>query len=242
MSTNNASSPKLTEGFDSSPLNNYHPTLRSDHSLSSNSFDASQASLRTSLYFQEELTQSERHLVALSKFGTQQCFITAQNQGQQSNMATLTPTLQTLVPLQQHALPRSSSEANDSFSNVKNALLSHQNQELFVGLNYQQQEKTSPTQWRSKVDTMARRRLVFVIQALLRHMRPDIEANSVLLKYMARFIEHHLYKTAPSREHHFDQSTLVARLKQLSASSDQMLRAVEGRRGPRDAQSRSISS
>lgn len=226
MSTNNASSPKLTEGFDSSPLNNYHPTLRSDHSLSSNSFDASQASLRTSLYFQEELTQSERHLAALSKFGTQQCF-TAQNQGQQSNMATLTPTLQTLVPLQQHALPRSSSEANDSFSNVKNALLSHQNQELFVGLNYQQQEKTSPTQWRSKVDTMARRRLVFVIQALLRHMRPDIEANSVLLKYMARFIEHHLYKTAPSREHHFDQSTLVARLKQLSASSDQMLRAVE---------------
>jgi len=113
-----------------------------------------------------------------------------------------------------------------SASNRLNALLSHENQESLAGINYQNRQndritttsRSTDHKWRRKTDTNDRRRIMHTIYSILQRMRPDIDKSSLMLKHMARQLEHHLYMSAQSKDQYVDLSTLMPRLRQLVAN------------------------
>lgn len=94
-----------------------------------------------------------------------------------------------------------------------------QNLVLGTGLLKDQQsflDGTFAGGWQTNADLPDRRRVIFSIVKVIERMRPDANKMSQKLPLMAKKLEEHLYRSAPTKEYYMDPSTLKRRLQMIA--------------------------
>ncbi|GKY92630.1 hypothetical protein MPSEU_000233100 [Mayamaea pseudoterrestris] len=70
--------------------------------------------------------------------------------------------------------------------------------------------------WQSNSDLPDRRRVIFQILDVIRMMRPENTKMNDKLPHMAKSLEEHLYRSAPSKEEYLNTATLKSRLQAIA--------------------------